>query len=135
MREEMPEDRRVTVGPYGTSLGSGPNGKYILEFADSGQVKRPRFLVCLVGVGMGWEHVSVSVLTKKKKPAGRCPTWEEMCFIKDIFWGEGETVVQYHPAKEDYVNMHPHVLHLWKVMGETFPKPDPSMVGIRSFNL
>ena len=28
--------------------------------------------------GLGWDHVSVSL-------ADRCPTWAEMCFIKDLF--------------------------------------------------
>ena len=39
-----------------------------------------------------WEHVSVSL-------PDRCPTWEEMCFIKDLFWNSDECVVQYHPPK------------------------------------
>ena len=42
--------------------------------------------------GGGWEHVSVSYSKKT-------PTWDEMCRVKDIFWGEDECVVQYHPAK------------------------------------
>jgi len=57
-----------------------------------------------------WEHVSVSA-------RHRCPTLEEMCKVKDLFWGEEETVVQFHPAKSKYVNHHPHCLHLWKQVG------------------
>ena len=54
-----------------------------------------------------WEHVSVSL-------PDRCPTWEEMCEIKDLFWKATETVVQFHPPKTSYVNNHPYCLHLWR---------------------
>lgn len=54
-----------------------------------------------------WEHVSVSL-------EDRIPTWVEMCRVKDLFWMETECVVQFHPPKSDYVNIHPNVLHLWR---------------------
>lgn len=54
-----------------------------------------------------WEHVSVSL-------HNRCPTWDEMCEIKALFWTENETVIQFHPKKTQYVNTHPFCLHLWK---------------------
>ncbi len=76
--------------------------------------------------GMGWEHVSVSPCNQKRKT---CPTWDEMCAIKDMFFEPEETVVQYHPAKSEYVNMHPYCLHLWRPIGVDFPKPDKIMVG------
>jgi hypothetical protein len=57
--------------------------------------------------GMGWDHVSVSLAT-------RCPTWEEMCWVKDVFFDDHEVVMQLHPAKSNYVNQHPFCLHLWR---------------------
>lgn len=60
------------------------------------------------GIG-SWEHVSVSVFPK----APRLPTWDEMCAVKDLFWSPDETVVQFHPARSDYVNVY-DCLHLWK---------------------
>lgn len=78
--------------------------------------------------GLGWEHCSVTVSRKKENPS-RCPTWGEMCFIKNLFWGEEETVIQYHPSKNDYVNCHPFCLHLWKPVNIFFPKPVPELVG------
>jgi hypothetical protein len=51
-----------------------------------------------------------------------------MCWMKDLFWDETDAVVQFHPAKEDYVNCHPHVLHLWRSVEQVFPKPDKIMV-------
>lgn len=71
---------------------------------------------------MGWEHVSVS--TEK-----RCPTWEEMCRIKDLFWGPEDVVMQLHPARSEYVNRHPYCLHLWRPTGATIPTPPRIMVG------
>ena len=53
--------------------------------------------------GMSWEHVSVSF-------PNRCPNWREMCFIKSLFWDDEDVVVQYHPAKSAYVNVHDHCL-------------------------
>lgn len=55
----------------------------------------------------GWEHVSI-VLS-----ARRLPTWEEMCYVKDLFWEEEEMVVQIHPKKSEYVNL-TEALHLWR---------------------
>lgn len=71
--------------------------------------------------GGGWEHVSVSY-------PNRCPTWEEMCRVKDIFWNDHECVVQFHPPKSDYVNNHPYCLHLWRKQGESFELPPKEFV-------
>lgn len=72
--------------------------------------------------GGGWEHVSMS-------SNNRCPTWEEMCFCKNIFFDEDECCIEYHPAKADYVNDHPYCLHIWKPIGIELPKPPTIMVG------
>lgn len=71
--------------------------------------------------GEHWEHVSVST-------ANRPPTWEEMCFVKDLFWREDEMVIQYHPAKKDYINCHPYVLHMWRPLTTTIPMPPKVMM-------
>lgn len=72
-----------------------------------------------------WEHVSVSLNVP------RCPTWEEMCQIKRMFWDEDELVIQMHPAASDYVNQHPHCLHLWRPVSEPMPAPPPEFVGLK----
>lgn len=79
--------------------------------------------------GMGWEHASVSVSRIGEKQT-RCPTWGEMCWVKNLFWDETDCVIQYHPAKSEYVNMHPFVLHLWRPTDQVIPIPDKRMVGI-----
>ena len=84
---------------------------------------------CIVSDGSGlegtnlepWEHVSVHI-EDRHLGKSRVPTWDEMCKIKDYFWNDDEVVVQYHPAKENYVNLHPHVLHLWRRTAG-FPTP------------
>jgi hypothetical protein len=68
-----------------------------------------------------WEHVSV-------RGQGCCPTWEQMSNVKNLFWGSDECVVQFHPAEKDYVNIHPHVLHLWACPNIKFPMPPKEMV-------
>lgn len=68
-----------------------------------------------------WEHVSVST-------SHRCLTWEEMCKIKDLFFDEDETVMQIHPAKENYVNFQEFCLHLWRSKTKEIPLPPPRLV-------
>lgn len=84
---------------------------------------------CIASDGDGWEHVSVSVLVTGMEPQ-RVPDWSEMCFIKDTFWDEEDAVVQFHPPKSEYINMHNFVLHLWRRSGENFDTPPKIMVGV-----
>jgi hypothetical protein len=77
--------------------------------------------------GEGWEHVSVHVIADGSSVI---PRWGTMCEIKNIFWDEEDTVIQYHPAKTDYVNNHHYVLHLWRPIGIDFPKPPKHLIGI-----
>lgn len=96
----------------------GIDGGYGLAFLYGTRAKP----ACVVfSWGGGWEHVSVSF-------ANRTPTWDEMCKIKDMFWNEDECVVQYHPPKSDYVNVHPYCLHLWKPIGKEIITPPKDFV-------
>lgn len=116
---------------FGTRPEDGMNGMFYIRYKDTNIVFR-----CLVSNGDGetprvpWEHVSACARAKNSKGRNyeRVPNWEEMCWIKDLFWGEEETVVQFHPAKENYVNCHPNVLHLWKWTGGEFPIPEKHRV-------
>ena len=76
----------------------------------------------------GWEHVSVTMNNRKLM---RCPTWEEMCAIKDMFFDPEEVVMQLHPKHSEYINNHPYCLHLWRPTGnQQIPTPPSWMVGI-----
>ena len=74
--------------------------------------------------GCGFEHLSVSTPIQ-------CPSWEQMCKMKDIFWREDEVCMQLHPKKEDYVNNMPYCLHIWKPIEKEIPTPPSIMVGFR----
>ena len=71
--------------------------------------------------GDGWDHVSVSL-------PNRCPTWDEMCRVKRLFFHDDECVIQYHPPEEDYVNKNEFVLHMWKPHDIKIPMPPVYMV-------
>ena len=77
--------------------------------------------------GLGWDHVSISIEGNNAKPL-HTPHWHEMCEIKDIFFNNDECVVQYHPAKKDYISIHPNVLHLWRPHHEVIPMPPKAMI-------
>lgn len=72
----------------------------------------------------GFEHLSVST-------PSRCPTWDEMCFMKDTFFDKDEVCYQLHPAEKDYINNHPYCLHIWKSLNVEIPQPPRFMVGIK----
>lgn len=74
--------------------------------------------------GCGFEHLSVSTPIK-------CPTWEQMCKMKDIFWRDDEVCMQLHPKKEDYVNCMQYCLHIWRPIDKEIPMPPSIMVGLR----
>ncbi len=79
----------------------------------------------------GWDHVSINNFR-------RTPTWDEMCVIKDLFWDSDETVVQYHPAIDNYVNNLKNCLHLWKPIEKysgVLPIPPDYMVGIKELGV
>lgn len=69
-----------------------------------------------------WEHVSVST-------PRRCPTWDEMCLVKELFFEPEELVIQIHPRRSEYVTFHPFCLHLWKPIGVELPRPPMIAVG------
>lgn len=128
------EKGRVRAGAYRTARGDRM-GAFALK-APSGD-----YLTALVSDGSDWaahglpgpafEHVSVSVRPAGGQP-GRCPTWDEMCWVKGLFWGPDECVLQYHPPAAVYVNMHPHTLHLWKPVGVEVLLPPSICVGVKA---
>lgn len=85
-----------------------------------------RFASVIWSDGGGWEHVSICPFKRSYTPS-----WDDMCQLKDMFFKEDEIVVQYHPAKSEYVNNMPNCLHLWRSMNSTFPMPPSIMVGVK----
>jgi hypothetical protein len=119
MRKVLPdivERARLREGRLGSDSSYGCNGAFNL-IGPTGMN-----LAVIASDNLGWEHVSVSL---KHRP----PNWAEMCFVKNLFWDEEETVLQFHPAKSEYVNCHPNCLHLWKAIGPQPELPPAIMVG------
>lgn len=116
MSFRAPNKYRVRTGKLASTEEYGNNGAFVIPLPH-GQT-----LHVLAGEGLGWEHVSVS-------REDRCPTWSEMCIVKNLFWEADDCVVQYHPPKSDYVNCHPYCLHLWRPIGFEIPMPPSWMVG------
>ena len=99
----------------------GNNGLFLVS-------RKQRYFRLKVSDGGGWDHVSISMNDLNGMPVKKYPSWDDMCFIKDLFWDKSEVVLQYHPEEKDYVNLHPYCLHLWKPQGDTIPTPPIFMV-------
>lgn len=52
-----------------------------------------------------------------------------MCQVKDVCWDDEDVVMQLHPRRSQYVNMHPHTLHLWRPLEASIPEPPSILVG------
>jgi hypothetical protein len=107
---------RVRNGRFGSTEVDGWNGHFLVPF--DGEVWQ-----VLISDGMGWRHLSASNAYKKM-----LPPWSVMCRLKEAFWGDQDWVVQFHPAKDDWINDHPFVLHLWQPLNEELPKPPVVLV-------
>ncbi len=57
------------------------------------------------------EHVSIKGYTRT---AHYTPSWDEMCYIKDMFFDPEQVVIQLHPKRSAYVNVSENTLHLWR---------------------
>jgi hypothetical protein len=116
----VPNESRIRRGRLASDERDGNNGAFA--------VKRKGvelFIVASDGapdLGINWEHVSVSLTY-------RCPTWEEMCYVKSIFWDAEDAVMQLHPRESRYVNHHPYCLHLWRPTDCAIPEPPMVAVG------
>lgn len=124
-------DPRYLTAPddwYGRFVVLGPRRDYLLLVISRGDAEE--WTACGFDLP-AWEHVSVSV-RNGREPAARCPTWEEMAWVKDLCWEPEECVIQFHPPKSDYVNYHPGVLHLWKPVGVEVPRPPSLAVAPKS---
>lgn len=128
MTFHVPEQYRVTNNPMIlSSIVDGNNGAFDLPSPISG------WRLAIIASdgsswkesglkGEPWEHVSIHAYKSRGKRQ-RAPIWAEMCFVKNLFWDDTETVIQYHPAKTDYLNLHNSCLHLWRPIKQLIPMP------------
>lgn len=96
----------------------------VIESGDDGFAVQVNSLRVIASWGLGWEHASVS-------HPYRCPTWDEMSYVKGLLWQDTEWVVQFHPPESEYVNNHKTCLHMWRSTATEQPTPPSWMVGVR----
>lgn len=107
---------RIRTGTMASDETHGWNGAFLVPLeGEMWQV--------IIADGMGWRHLSISNAQRKV-----LPSWNIMCRIKESFFGDDDWVIQYHPPKDDYIDVHPYVLHLWQPLSEELPKPYSFMV-------
>lgn len=102
---------RIRDGKLGSDETAGWNGAFMVPL--EGNIWQ-----VIISDGMGWRHLSITNSQRRQ-----LPSWNIMCRIKDLFFGDEDWAVQFHPAKDDYVNVHEFVLHLWQPLNEELPKP------------
>lgn len=126
MREtfgDIVEKGRVRTGMMGTKPGS----TFGAFFVTHPVTREPLKVIAsdgdgLPGLGLErWEHVSVSC-------ARRCPVWDEMQWVKTLFFKPEETAFQFHPPDADYVNINKNVLHIWRPCETSIPLPPKDCV-------
>ena len=123
MRSALPaklEEGRVRHGQFASDPAWGPYGAFFVHGPCGCELK----IIASGADESGWEHVSVST---PRRP----PNWQEMCFVKDLFWEPEECVMQLHPPRSEYVNNHPHCLHMWRPVNNAIPLPPSILVGVK----
>lgn len=73
-------------------------------------------LNCLAVWDCGWELVKVSCNKT-------FPSWEAMCYIKQVFWPDDEAVMQIHlPDSQQIIDA--KTVHLWRPTDQAIPLPE-----------
>jgi hypothetical protein len=130
MAFKVPEKMRLRIGDLGSDESYGNNGAFFVNISST----LVAFCIASDGKETDWEHVSVSLFLRKKTAISvkRCPTWEEMCMIKDMFWTDDDCVIQFHPPKAHYVNYHSYCLHLWRYTKIEQTLPPDELIGYKN---
>lgn len=63
-----------------------------------------------------WEFATVEA-------GWRCPTWNEMKFVKDQLWEPEDVCFQLHPQQSRYINRSEFCLWIWRPVNRTIPQP------------
>lgn len=123
---EFDQYRKSPNAQFASTPADGANGIFVVPLSKTLH-NVERIAICMVSDGndeVPWEHVSVRISERRGSSCHNAtPTWDEMCAVKDVFWNKDEVCLQLHPAEENYINCHPHVLHLWKPLNAEIPLP------------
>lgn len=107
-------DRSQRIIDHYGNVGDETCGAFNIPYG--GQILR-----CIASSDGDWDHVSVS-LDK------RCPSWNEMAFIKRRFFRDDETAMQLHVPVDDHINVHPYCLHMWRPHRVAIPLPPKEFI-------
>ena len=112
------EQHRIIDGPMLSDKSFGNNGAFDVVY-------KSVIISIIVSDQDHWDHVSVHATGFAGE---RTPKWDEMCYVKGLFFKPSECAIQFHPARSCYVNTHPHVLHLWRHQSGSMRMPPREMV-------
>ena len=107
---------RIRTGKMGSDDTAGWNGAFIVPLEG-------HMWQVLISDGMGFRHLSATNAQKSM-----LPSWNVMCRLRDYFFADDAWVMQLHPPKDEYINDHPYVLHLWESLNDPIPIPPNFMV-------
>lgn len=107
-------DKEFELSFYGIN-GDSQNGVFKIPY-------KHQLYTVIASNGGGWEHVSVS--------GDKTPSWNCMCYMKDLFFNDEETVIQFHPKKSEYVNLSKTCLHLWRNIEKEAELPPKILTGV-----
>ena len=113
------EMHRATGGPIPSDKSFGNNGAFMLSYNGA-------TLVIILSDGGGWDHVSVHVVAPDLSL--RCPTWDEMEYVRKMVFRGDEWAMQLHAPVDKHINEHLHVLHIWRPQNQEIPVPPRIMV-------
>lgn len=112
------ESHRVLDGVLASDKSCGNNGAFELAYNDV-------LLVIIASSDGVWDHISVHSVGEH---GSQTPTWDEMDYVRKLFFRNDEWVIQYHAPTDKHINDHQHVLHMWRPQIEKLPVPPRWMV-------
>lgn len=104
---------RVPHPLFGT-LGDAFNGMFVLNVLG-------KDIKVIASKEKEWEHVSISC-------EDETPSWDITQRVKEMMFEDEEVVMQLHPKKSQYKNLHEHCLHLWRPINKKIPTPPRDFV-------
>lgn len=136
MTWKVPENLRLQLpgmgipgDPFGAFMAESPTraGYMLLIMAAPGGVITNN--ITLKPIETKWDHVSIHAsvnLTGTER--NTTPTWEEMDYVKGLFWDPGDVVMQLHVNDGRKIDIHKYTLHLWRPTDKEIPLPPPELV-------
>ncbi|PYJ10806.1 MAG: hypothetical protein DMF06_05215 [Verrucomicrobia bacterium] len=112
------DEERSLGGAFLVPYANGMKRYLMRVIASSGKDQPP---------GWQFDHVSVSL-------SSRTPTWEEMDYVKRLFFHPDEICYQLHVSAGEHINNHPYCLHIWHCLEAAIPLPPGEMVGAAALN-